>query len=213
MACATKPIGTDDAEIACIRGDAATLSLYLQQSDQPSVDVILAIAACLLANRPEGDPGPGGWKLIFIPRNGRQTGRPKKHRPKIINAILAISEGEEIPLGHYLCRAQRLETDTRSALAEALDPDPAVPAKWQLKYAHARRSFPRTSLRTELLDAWHGREALSVYEKEGRLWKQVYHEVDTELKHVGASPTLIKKRVAKFRRAMSWEKSRKKTLD
>ena len=203
------------AEIACVTGDAKTLSKYLRQQRTPLPDVVRNIAACLLANRPESGPGPGGWKLKFSPRNGRQTGRPRKHRPKILNAVLAIAQGEEIPLGYYLCATPSLDADTRVALAAALDPGPAASTKWQLKYAHVRRGFPRTSLHTELWGAWLGSEALSRHEKEGKLWKQVHYEMDTELKSVDehASPTLIKKSVAKVREARALQKTIKKTLD
>jgi hypothetical protein len=81
---------------------------------------------------------------------------------------------------------------------------PAAPSKWRLKYAHARRGFPRSSLRTELEDAWLGSTALSVHEKDGRRsWKRVYYMVNDALELVGehASPTLIKKGVAKVRKA------------
>jgi hypothetical protein len=202
-----------DAEKASIRGDTAKLSQYLYQSSEPSIDVIQNIAACLLANRPGSDPGPGGLKLEF----SRRKGRPPKHCPEMTSAALAIAHGQAIPLGQYLDAAPRLDDDTRLALAAAFDPNPSAPSKWQLKYAHARRGFPRSSLRTELEDAWLGSTALSVYEKDAKPWKQAHYEVDADLKLVGehASPTLIKKGVAKVRKARRWaaNKGSKKPLD
>jgi hypothetical protein len=201
-------ITATDAEIACVQGDAATLSQYLRQANEPSPIVIQSIADALLANLPGSDPGPGNLKLEFS-----RNGRPPKHQPEIMSPAVAIAHGQAIPLGQYLRATPSLDDDTRLALAAAFDPNPGAPSKWQLKYAHARRGFPRSSLRTELQDAWLGTTALSVYEKDGKPWKQVHYEVEAALKLVGehASPTLIKKCVAKVREAR--QLPNKKPLD
>jgi hypothetical protein len=192
-------ITATDAESACVQGDEAKLSQYFRQAKEPSPNVIQSIVAALLANLPGSDPGSANLRLEFSPRRGR----PPKHQPEITSAVVAIEHGQAIPLGQYLRAIPSLDDDTRLALAAAFDPNPAAPSKWQLKYAHARRGFPRSSLRTELEDAWLGSAALSVYEKDGKPWKQVHYEVDAALKLVGehASPTLIKKGVAKVRKA------------
>jgi len=201
----TQTITTAAAEIACVRGDAAILSSYLCQPDKPSPDVIQNIAACLLANRPGSELGPGAWKLKFSVRNGRP---PSQRHPVIDSAVLAIAHGQAIPLGQYLQVVANLDTETRRALASALDPNPGAASRWRLKFTRAQRGFPRSSLHTELQDAWLGVVALSMHEKERKHWKQVYYELNASLKCANehASPTLIKRAVAKVRAARSTNK-------
>jgi hypothetical protein len=179
----TQAITTADAEIACTRGEAATLSQYLRQTLQPSLDVIQNIATCLLANLPGNNLGPGDWKLKFSPRNGRP---PKKH-PEITDAASAIEHGQTILLGQYLRATPTLDNDARLALATALDPKPSAASKWQLKYAHARRGFPRSELKNVLILAKIGDRALQL-RNEGKSWREIY----SDLPH---AETLIKKAV------------------
>jgi hypothetical protein len=186
------------AEIACIRGDAATLSRYLRQTARPSFDVIQNIAACLLANLPGNDLGPGDWKLTFSVRNGR----PPQTDTAITSVALAIAHGRAIPLGRYLQAAPNLDRKTRHALAAALDPNPGASSKWQLKYARTRRGFARSYLKTDLLLAEIGHRALKLRQK-GKLWDEIYSELPR-------AETLIKKAVRFVQAANGTENPRLK---
>ena len=131
-----------DAEIACIRGDAETLSRYLRAADKISLDVVQNIAGCLLADLVGSNPGPGNWILTF-----KRNGRPPR-RPDAINAELALRYEQAIPLGMHLA-TQGLNASLRRALADALDPENASTGP-KLKFRRPRRGNPRTDLRTEL---------------------------------------------------------------
>jgi hypothetical protein len=177
----TQAITTAEAEIACIRGEAATLSQYLGQTPQPAVDVIHNIATCLLANLPGSNLGPGDWKLKFSPRNGRP---PKKHL-EITYAASAIAHGQTMLLGQYLRAAPTLDDDTRLALAAALDPE-ASP-RWRLKFARTRSGFSRSQLGSDLRIIYRENEFRRL-RSQGKLGKQISHEM-------GVSPTNLKKAV------------------
>jgi hypothetical protein len=178
-----KAITTADAEIACVQGDAKTLSHYLRQEAQPLSDVVQNIATCLLANQPGHDLGPGDWKLAFTIRNGR----PPKCQGTINSAASAIAQGQEILLGQYLRAAPHLDDETRHALASALDPSPNASSKWRLKYVRSRQGFARSELKNELLLAKIGHSALML-RRGGKLWCEIY----SDLPH---AETLIKKAV------------------
>lgn len=187
---ATAPtVTTADAEIACVRGEAETLSRYLLQWDEPSTDVIQNIAACLLANLPGNDLGPGDWKLTFSTRNGR----PPRDHPVISSAALAIAHGQAIQLGRFLQAAPNLDDDTRRALAAVLNPDHAAPSKWQLKFTRTRRGFSRSQLGNDLRLIYRNNESRRLRDK-GKLRKQISHEM-------GASLTTLKKAVRAMKKA------------
>jgi hypothetical protein len=174
-----RTLKTVNAEIACIRGDAATLAQYLRQTAQPSFDVIQNIAACLLANLPGNDLGPGDWKLTFSIKNGR----PPKHFPAIDSAALAVAHGQAIPLGRYLQAMPNIDTATLLALADALDPETSP--VWRLKFSRTRPGFYRSRLGNDLRIIYRDNEFRRL-RSEGKLGKQISHEM-------GASATTLKK--------------------
>ena len=154
-----------EAEIACIRGDAATLAQYLRQTTQPSFDVIQNIAACLLANLPGNDLGPGDWKLTFSIKNGR----PPKTFPAIDSAALAVAHGQAIPLGRYLQAMPNIDAATRLALADALDPETSP--VWRLKFSRTRPGFHRSRLGSDLRTIYRDNEFRRL-RSEGKLGKR-----------------------------------------
>jgi hypothetical protein len=175
-------ITSDVAEIACIRAEAGTLAKYLRQTNEQSANVIQNLALCLLANVPGSDLGPGDWKLNFAPRNGRP---PTRAHIEITSAALAIAHGQAIPLGRYLEAAPFLDGETRRAFAEAMDP--VGSSKWRLKFARARKGFPRSELKNHLILAKIGHHALGL-RGAGKRWHEIYSEMHY-------AETLIKKAV------------------
>jgi hypothetical protein len=144
----TQAITTADAEIACTRGDAETLSRYLRLTDNPSPDVIQNIAACRLANQSNSGPGPGNWKLILSTRKG---GRPAKNRRWPTDAAQAVDAGHAPAAGSYLGANPEIDGATQRALAEALDP--VGDSKWKLTFKRPRKGNPRSDLRTAINQA------------------------------------------------------------
>lgn len=137
------PVTTADAEVGCIRGDAAILWKYFDQERELSQNVLQNIAACLLANLPGKDLGPANWKLKFSIRNGR----PPRAQPEIKDALAAITCGDTIQLGLHLRSAQQLDEKTQNALAAAFDP--CGTSKWQLKFVR-RRGNQRSGIRAAI---------------------------------------------------------------
>ena len=189
-------ITTAGAEIACVRGDAVTLSRYLRQTAQSSCDVIYNIALDLLAS--DERPGPGNWKLVFRKRS-KKRGRPSKS-PRAISAVQAIASGQAVIAGQYLLAKPNIDNKTQSALAAAFDLSGS--STWILRFEHPKRGYPQSSLRTELEDSYLGHHALLLY-AENKSWKQIYYKIDDErrLANGHASATLIKRAVAKVRNA------------
>jgi len=194
-----------NAEIACISGDGAALCQYLGHTKEPSRIVIENIAWQLLANDPNGDPGPGNWKLVFQER-GKKRGRPSKRsnsvtlRQEPANAVQAIAGGHNLAAGQYLLAKPVIDNDTKDALAAAFDPDGN--STWFLRFEHPKSGYPQSLLRTELEDADLGHTALVMYD-ENQSWKQVYFAVDAQRRLVNghASATRIKRAVTKVRSA------------
>ena len=182
----TAAIVTVDAEIACLKGDAETLSHYLLQADAPSMDIIRNIAWDILSTGVGTDAGPGNWRLVFSKRKG---GRPLSSHPEIIDARSALEYGQAIPLGLALLRMP-LDQATQRALAAALDPQGK--SKWRLKFERPKRKGnPRTALRTEIERATRTLYANNLRAKaklrgEGSNWAEaIYPKVRRELDKLG----------------------------
>jgi hypothetical protein len=157
-----------NAEIACLRGDAAFIANYLRQQLKPSPRVILIIAWCLLADPALSAEYPMNWRtgpgnrfLRFVVRNGR----PPKKKSTAANAVAAIADGDHIALGWYLLAGPHVDDDTRSALAECFHSKGS--SKWRLEFSQ-REGNPCTDLKTDLRQAIIGLTSNRVFEDEDR---------------------------------------------
>lgn len=201
-----KPDRHVEAEVACLRGDAAVLARYLRQPS-PRRSVIESLALCLWADPtlsaecPENwKTGPGNRILRFAPKNGRP---PKKDNApaaafdhSIEAAARALATGQAIPLARYLLAADKLSAKILHGFAEALDPTGT--SEWRLKFGRPRRGNPRSPLRNDLVQAVRGLDALKKHDNEGISWDDIFWDPD----HASdASETTIKKAVRKVRSA------------